>query len=122
LGEHGSDLSFSGFFVRFSATSGGLFTDVGVHEIDSARWLTGVPSGCPNIKKEVNKVYAFGQPVQHPELAEYQDTDNGIGIIEFANGVNCVTHIGRIAKNGHETYVEVFGTEARVNVNNVSVS
>jgi len=112
---------FSGFFVRFSATSGGLFTDVGVHEIDSARWLTGVPNGCPNSKKEVNKVYAFGQPVQHPELADHQDTDNGIGIIEFANGVNCVTHIGRIARNGHETYVEVFGTEARVNVNNVSV-
>lgn len=82
--------------------------------------MTGVPAGCPNPKKEVNKVYAIGQPVQHPELADMQDTDNGIGIIEFANGVNCVSHLGRIARNGHETYLEVYGTEARVNVNNVS--
>lgn len=82
--------------------------------------MTGVPAGCPNPKKEVNKVYAIGQPVQHPELADLQDTDNGIAVIEFANGVNCVSHLGRIARNGHETYLEVYGTEARVNVNNVS--
>lgn len=92
---------------------------MGVHEIDQARWMTGVPQGCPNPRREVSKVYAIGQPVQHPELAEHGDTDNGIAVIEFTNGVSVVSHLGRIARNGHETSLEVYGSDARVNVNNV---
>ncbi|KAE8540868.1 hypothetical protein D1P53_002220 [Cryptococcus gattii VGV] len=108
----------SGFFVKFSATSGGLFTDVGVHDIDQARWMCGVPNGCPNPKQEVSRVFAIGQAVQHPELAQLGDADNGFGIVEFTNGVNAIIHLGRIARNGHECYLEVYGTESRVNVNN----
>ena len=32
-----------GFFVRFAPTSGGLFLDCSVHDIDLARWLLGNP-------------------------------------------------------------------------------
>lgn len=110
---------FTGFFVKFSATSGGLFTDVGVHDIDQARWMCGVPNGCPNPKQEISRVFAIGQAVQHPELAQLGDADNGFGIVEFTNGVNAILHLGRIARNGHECYLEVYGTECRVNVNNV---
>ncbi|KIR32978.1 myo-inositol 2-dehydrogenase [Cryptococcus deuterogattii MMRL2647] len=108
----------SGFFVKFSATSGGIFTDVGVHDIDQARWMCGVPNGCPNSKQEVSRVFAIGQAIQHPELAQLGDADNGFGIVEFTNGVNAIMHLGRIARNGHECYLEVYGTESRVNVNN----
>lgn len=112
-------MSFTGFFVKFSATSGGIFTDVGVHDIDQARWMCGVPKGCPNPKQEVSRVFAIGQAVQHPELAQLGDADNGFGIVEFTNGVNAIMHLGRIARNGHECYLELYGTESRVNVNNV---
>jgi len=33
----------SGFFVRFAPTSGGIFLDCTVHDIDLARWLLGDP-------------------------------------------------------------------------------
>ena len=33
----------NGFFVRFAATSGGIFLDCTVHDIDVARWLLGKP-------------------------------------------------------------------------------
>jgi myo-inositol 2-dehydrogenase/D-chiro-inositol 1-dehydrogenase len=33
----------SGFFVRFAPTSGGIFVDMSVHDIDLARWLLGSP-------------------------------------------------------------------------------
>jgi myo-inositol 2-dehydrogenase/D-chiro-inositol 1-dehydrogenase len=107
----------SGFFVKFSATSGGIFTDVGVHDIDQARWLVGVPNGCPNPKREVHRVAAFGQSVQHPELAALGDADNGVAVIEFTNGVIFTCHLGRTQRNGHECYCEVYGTEQKVIIN-----
>lgn len=64
-------------------------------------------------------MFAIGQAVQHPELAQLGDADNGFGIVEFTNGVNAIMHLGRIARNGHECYLELYGTESRVNVNNV---
>lgn len=33
----------SGFFVRFAATSGGIFADMTVHDVDLARWFLGNP-------------------------------------------------------------------------------
>ena len=31
----------SGYFVRYSKSSGGIFADMSVHDIDAARWLLG---------------------------------------------------------------------------------
>lgn len=106
-----------GFFVKFSATSGGIFTDVGVHDVDQARWMVGVPEGCPNPKREVHRVFALGQSVQHPELTKLGDADNGVGIVEFTNGVVFTCHLGRTQQNGHECYCEVYGTEQKVIIN-----
>ncbi|KAI7209148.1 hypothetical protein KC365_g15784, partial [Hortaea werneckii] len=51
----------TGFFVTFSAQSGGVFVDMGVHDIDIGRFYLGVKSGLSNAKKQVNRVIAFGQ-------------------------------------------------------------
>src|SRR4029078_5561049 len=33
-----------GYFVRYSKSSGGIFADMSVHDIDAARWLPGTPA------------------------------------------------------------------------------
>ncbi|ORY26985.1 hypothetical protein BCR39DRAFT_497705 [Naematelia encephala] len=107
----------SGFFVNFSGTSGGIFTDVGVHDIDVARWLLDVANGCPNPAKQVHRVFAIGQSVRHPELKEMGDADNGMGIVEFTNGTVFMCHMSRTQMNGHECWAELFGTEKKVVIN-----
>jgi len=42
----------SGFFVRYSQASGGIFVDMSVHDVDAARWLLGV--------SDVARVFATG--------------------------------------------------------------
>ena len=54
-----------GFFVRFAPTSGGLFLDCSVHDIDLARWLLGNP--------KPKRVYASGTIAIHEGLRECGD-------------------------------------------------
>jgi len=44
--QTGDKLDPSGFFVRYAGTSGGIFLDVSIHDIDLARWLLGNPGRC----------------------------------------------------------------------------
>src|ERR1022692_2977130 len=68
----------SGFFVRFAPTSGGIFLDCTVHDIDLARWLLGNP--------EPVRVFATGVIALHEGLREFGDVDNGVATCEFAGG------------------------------------
>ncbi|WWC69050.1 uncharacterized protein I206_102986 [Kwoniella pini CBS 10737] len=104
----------SGFFVKYAAASGGIFIDCGIHDIDLARWFL-LPSS-PDIK-QVKRVFALGHNIQHPELAKYNDVDNGVGVVEFENGGILVIHCSRTMKHGHDCFTEVFGTEGKVIVN-----
>ncbi|KAI7219921.1 hypothetical protein KC333_g2695 [Hortaea werneckii] len=102
----------TGFFVTFSAQSGGVFVDMGVHDIDIGRFYLGVKSGLSNPKKQVNRVIAFGQQAVYADLAKYGDCDNGWGIVEFANGKILTTHVGRTLKNGFEGTARICGTKS----------
>jgi myo-inositol 2-dehydrogenase/D-chiro-inositol 1-dehydrogenase len=97
-----------GFFVRFAATSGGIFLDCSVHDIDIARWLLGSP-----VPK---RVYASGAIVQHEDLRQHRDVDNGVAMVEFENGQIAVFMASRTMAHGHETVTEIFGTEGRLTV------
>jgi len=68
----------SGFFVRYSQASGGIFVDMSVHDIDAARWLLGV--------SDVARVYAAGIVGVHEGLREWNDVDNGVATCEFVTG------------------------------------
>jgi len=68
----------SGFFVRFAPTSGGIFLDCTVHDIDLARWLLGNP--------EPVRVFATGVVALHEGLREFGDVDIGVATCEFADG------------------------------------
>lgn len=96
----------------------------GIHDIDIARWLfeASKTQNLENPKKQVNRVFAIGQNVRHPELVKDQDADNALAIVEFASGKVLHFHCSRTTMHGHDCVAEVFGTEGRAVVNAVSAS
>lgn len=97
-----------GFFVRFAPTSGGLFLDCSVHDIDLARWMLGNP--------RIERVFASGTIAIHEGLAECGDIDNGVAICEFEGGRLAVFHASRTSAHGHDTQTEVVGTGGALSV------
>ena len=98
----------SGAFMRFAPTSGGIFLDCSVHDIDLARWLLGNPAP--------KRVYASGTNAIHTGLREFGDVDNGLATLEFADGSIAVFMASRTMAHGHETLTEVFGANGRLTV------
>ena len=98
----------TGFFVRFAPTSGGIFLDCTVHDIDLARWLLGNPKPL--------RVFATGVIAIHQGLREFGDVDNGVATCEFADGRLACFYASRTMAHGHETLTEIFGTAGRLTV------
>ena len=90
------------FQLEFVKTSGGLFHDYNVHDIDLARWFLG-----SNIKT----VFAAGGGYKHPEFAAAGDADNVLSTCVFENGTMASLHASRTSQHGHDTFTEVVGTE-----------
>ncbi|MGQ0709572.1 MAG: Gfo/Idh/MocA family oxidoreductase [Rhodoferax sp.] len=97
-----------GFFVQFAPTSGGIFMDCSVHDIDLARWMLGKP--------KATRVFASGTIAMHPGLAACGDVDNGLAIVEFEGGQRAVFYASRTMPHGHETTTEVIGTAGTLQV------
>lgn len=98
----------SGFFVQFAQKSGGIFLDMSVHDIDTARWFLGAP-------KPV-RVFATGTVAVHQGLKSVGDLDNGVAMIEFEGGKIAVLQASRTMAHGHETSAEITGTEGRLTI------
>ena len=136
----------TGFFVRYAKLNGGMFVDccvyvslspsasrnppsqptlasffcaiavalIGVwlglsHDIDLSMWFLGdvIPKA----------VWAAGTITHHPELAELQDVDNGVGIVEYWGGKLAYFYCSRTQAHGHDVCTEVVGTQGKVMVN-----
>jgi len=91
-----------GFFVRFAPTSGGIFMDCSVHDIDLARWMLGAP--------RATRAFASGTIAIHEGLRPLGDVDNGLAIVEFDGGQRAVFYASRTFAHGHDTQTEVIGT------------
>lgn len=97
-----------GFFVKFAPTSGGIFMDCSVHDIDLARWMLGRPKAL--------RAFATGTIALHPGLAACGDVDNGIAVVEFEGGAKAVLYASRTMAHGHETSTEVIGTAGKLTI------
>lgn len=102
-------LDTTGFFVKYSKRNGGIFVDCAIHDIDLTLWYLDdpVPKSC----------YAVGTLQHHPELAESQDVDNGVGIVEFWGGKIAYFYCSRTQAHGHDVCTEVTGTTGKIMVN-----
>ena len=96
----------SGFFIKFAPTSGGLFLDCGIHDVDLARWLA---RGARALR-----VSASGSRLQYPGLSACGDIDTGVGTIEFENGLIASMFISRTSHRGYESTLWAHGTEGAV--------
>jgi len=92
--------------ISYVRDSGGLFVDVTIHDLDTARWLVG----------EIDEVSAFGAARSDPFFAKLGDVDNAIVALRFANGALGVIDETRAAGYGYECSTEVVGSRATVRI------
>ena len=100
----------SPFFVEYSKTSGGIFVDQSIHDIDLALWFLGNDT-------QVKSVSAIGVAAVHPDLAKHGDVDNGVGLVEFYNGKMAYFYGSRMMATGQHDMTEIIGTKGKVTVN-----
>ena len=93
--------------IRFGATSGGLFIDMAVHDIDLARWF---------LESEVEEVYAIGGSYAYKEFDAYNDGDNGCAVMKFKDNSMAMMHAGRIAQHGYQVETEITGTKGTIKI------
>lgn len=85
---------------QFRARSGGIFVDMGVHEFDQARWLTG--GDLRDVKAVSSTV------VSDPEAAGDPDAAQAIAVT--TTGATVVVSLGRYFPPGDVAQVELYGT------------
>jgi len=86
--------------------SGGLMIDMGIHDIDIARWLMG----------DISQAYATGGVLAYPEINEVGDIDNAVINLTFENGSLGVIDLTRNGVYGYDIRTEVLGTQGTVKV------
>jgi myo-inositol 2-dehydrogenase/D-chiro-inositol 1-dehydrogenase len=84
--------------VEYARVSGGMFLDMTIHDFDMARFQVG----------EVEEVYAMGNVLVAPQLAEANDVDTNVVTLRFANGALGVIDNSRQAVYGYDQRLEVF--------------
>ena len=82
---------------NYIATSGGIYIDSVIHDIDLARFMVG----------EVRRVTALGRNLVDPVYAKYQDIDISILTLEFENEAIGVIQNSRRTPHGYDLRVEV---------------
>lgn len=83
--------------LSYVATSGGIFLDSAIHDLDIARFIAG----------EITRVTALGRTLVEPELAHYDDVDTSVVTLEFASGALGIVQNSRRSHFGHDVRVEV---------------
>ncbi|KAL7269284.1 hypothetical protein RUND412_008060 [Rhizina undulata] len=100
----------SGYFVSYSGLSGGIFVDCSIHDIDLTLFFFGediVPKA----------LWATGITAVHPELKNYNDCDNAVGVVEFWGGKIAYFYASRMMAHGQEDSTEIIGTKGKLAIN-----
>jgi myo-inositol 2-dehydrogenase/D-chiro-inositol 1-dehydrogenase len=84
---------------QFRRSSGGAFVDMGVHEFDVIRWLTG---------QSVASVAAVQTPALDPPARP--DADNAQALLGLCGGATAAVSLGRHYPGGDLVTIEVFGS------------
>jgi myo-inositol 2-dehydrogenase/D-chiro-inositol 1-dehydrogenase len=83
----------------YVATSGGLFRDMTIHDLDMARFFLG----------EVVEVTASGANLVSPEIAEAGDIDGAVVVLRGASGALATITNSRRCAFGYDQRLEAFG-------------
>ena len=88
--------------AAFRASGGGAFVDMGVHEFDQLRWLTG---------QEIVSVRVASSTSVFDARVEV-DPDAVQALCDLSGGANGLVSLGRRFPPGDACWVQVFGTQA----------
>lgn len=88
----------------YVATSGGIFIDSVIHDIDVARFMVG----------DIRRVTALGRRLVAPYMERYGDVDTSILTLEFASGAIGVIQNSRRTVHGYDLRVEVHGERGKL--------
>ena len=100
----------SGILVAYAESSGGIFVDSSIHDIDLALWYFGQDS-------QVQSVVSSGITAVQPDLRKHDDRDNAVGIVEFYGGRIAYLYASRMMAAGQEDSTEIIGTEGKLTIN-----
>ncbi len=96
--------------IKFAPTSGGIFLDMAVHDIDLANWYLG---GTPE------SVWAIGGSYVHPEFGAIGDCDNACAMFQYKNGGMAFLYVGRTAAHGYHIETEIIGSNGSLRISPV---
>ena len=96
----------------FIPTSGGLFKDFTIHDLDLARWLLG---------EEPVEVYAMASCLVDPEIGRLGDVDTARTLLRTASGKLCVIANTRRSGYGYDQRIEAYGTAGMASAGNAHV-
>jgi myo-inositol 2-dehydrogenase/D-chiro-inositol 1-dehydrogenase len=86
---------------HFIPGSGGIVRDLQIHDVDAARWLTGL---------EVESVYATGAVRRWKRFARHGDLDTSVLVLTMAGGLPVVATGTRHDPRGYDVRLEVLGS------------
>lgn len=119
-GEIGRPILFRGYSqdpescidgaIAYAGHSGGQFIDMGVHDIDLARWFIG---------SEPKTIFAIGGCYAHPEFGQFKDGDNVSALMHFNNEAMAFIFAGRTAPHGYNVETEIIGTKGILRIASV---
>jgi myo-inositol 2-dehydrogenase/D-chiro-inositol 1-dehydrogenase len=98
----------NGFFVRFAPTSGGIFLDCCIHDIDLVRWMLDGP--------EIASVAAAGSRVMYPALEQCGDVDTGSANVTFTGGQIATFYVSRTSHRGYEASMTIVGDKGTLDL------
>ncbi|XP_045184669.2 inositol 2-dehydrogenase-like [Mercenaria mercenaria] len=98
--------------VDYLRTSGGIFKDSTIHDLDMVSWIAG--------SKPVS-VFAYGH-AHNPELREFKDNDQVVVVISYENGSVAVVDNGRWCPYGYDQRLEVLCDKMQLSIDNKGVN
>ena len=95
--------------ISYIEVSGGIYTDMMVHDFDMARFLVG---------SEVTEVYASAEVRIDERIGDAGDYDTAVAVLTFENGAIALINNSRQAVYGYDQRVEVFGEKGSISIQN----
>ncbi|MGC3939054.1 inositol 2-dehydrogenase [Roseobacter sp. EG26] len=96
--------------IGYIKSSGGIFRDMMIHDLDMARFLLG---------EEPVQVFAVGSALVDPEIGAAGDVDTAAVTLTTASGKICQISNSRRATYGYDQRIEVHGSSGMLRAANV---
>lgn len=96
--------------VEYIKSSGGIFRDMMIHDLDMARFLLG---------EEPVKIYAVGAALVDPEIGAAGDVDTAAVTLTTRSGKICQISNSRRATYGYDQRIEVHGSKGMLRAENM---